>query len=126
MKYMIINMENIEKELTNTALEIAKRLGIEVNKDLVSIVDDVEFDDYVKEPDISFTIQNRVSEDNYFYITVERKHLQYNFDKNIMYGFFEEISLSVKVNGSQDKEKCWDIVRECVEIHNELNYKNQK
>ena len=124
MKYMIINMENIEKELANTALEIAKRLGIEVNKDLVSIVDDVEFDDYVKEPDISFTIQYRVSEDNYFYITVERKHLQYNFDKNIMYGFFEEISLSVKVNGSQHEEKYWDIIRQCIEIHNELNYKN--
>ena len=126
MKYMIINMENIEKELTNTALEIAKRLGIEVNKDLVSIVDDVEFCEWVRKPDTSFTIQYKASEDDFFFITIGREHLQYNFDKDIMYGFFEYTGASVSVNGSQDKEKCWDIVRECVEIHNELNYKNQK
>jgi len=127
MKYMRINMENMENELTNTALEIAKRLEIEVNEDFVRVIDMIDFEDWVKESDVSFIVMYEVhgNKDNYFSFDIDRKHMQYNFDKDIMYGFFEYAGSCVRVNGSQDNKEHWDIVGDCVEIHNELNYKNK-
>ena len=121
-RYFRINMENFYDELANTALEIAKRLGIEVNEDFIKIFDEGEFEKHI-EMDSNFTVFYHIDEENYFGFSIEKKHMQYNFDTDIMYGFFEDYRISVSVDGdtSYDDNK-WVIVGGCAEIHNSVNY----
>ena len=64
--------------------------------------------------------------DNCFFFCIKRKHIQYNFEEDIMYGFFEYTSSSVTVNGNQRNKEYRDIVANCVEIHNKINYKKKE
>lgn len=98
-----VNMECVESELEKLFEGYITSESWELES--IEAVDSCEFVCYEGEPDteyeICFTVKGhekhinkRTGEESDEWITLERKYMQYDFNKEILYGFFEVVSTS--------------------------------
>lgn len=104
MEYLIkVDMEFLEAELEELLEDYLQSKGWELEN--IEIIDSCEYDDEDIEPNTEYYIYFNVKghkkwinkttgEEMTESIGLERKHLQYNFDDETLYGFFEVFSYS--------------------------------
>ena len=99
MGYLIkLDMENMVEEFKNLLEDFLQSREYELEEDF-EILDNFERYEFdVEEPNIEYSVFFNVKGIKKEYISrieLERVHLQYNFDDEILYGFFEVSSYLV-------------------------------